>query len=156
MNALAGEATIFPAEDWSTTEPGRSNTYLANFMAPEKLVLKIGAQVMLIKNLDPLLVNGTIGKVVGFGVAALEDDDELGEDDEDYEAHQKKKLKIAADVNAGKIELAPIIEWRTPSGIEKRCMSKEEFKVEDNIGKKQASRKQASVHLSILLPPDAN
>lgn len=41
----------YKADDWCENQAygTASNTYLQNFMAPEKLVLKIGAQVMLIK-----------------------------------------------------------------------------------------------------------
>jgi hypothetical protein len=35
-------------------------------MAPEVLELKVFAQVMLLKNIDATLVNGTLGKVVAF------------------------------------------------------------------------------------------
>ncbi|CAL1714612.1 unnamed protein product [Somion occarium] len=39
---------------------------LANFMAPQQLKLKVGAQVMLIKNMDEFHVNGSMGTVVQF------------------------------------------------------------------------------------------
>lgn len=37
-----------------------------NLMAVKDLELKVGAQVMMIKNFDQQLVNGTLGKIVGF------------------------------------------------------------------------------------------
>ncbi|AAS52811.1 AER128Wp [Eremothecium gossypii ATCC 10895] len=39
---------------------------LANFLAPKRLELKVGAQVMNIKNFDDTLVNGSLGKVIDF------------------------------------------------------------------------------------------
>ena len=39
---------------------------LTNFLAPQVLNLKVGAQVMCIKNFDDQLVNGTLGKVIDF------------------------------------------------------------------------------------------
>jgi ATP-dependent DNA helicase PIF1 len=146
LRALPGEAVNFQGEDWPSESKGNSskNTYLSNFMAPEKLVLKVGAQVMLIKNLDTTLVNGTIGKVVGFGVPDLDDEDEEGGEGMKLEdgASERKKAKLVQGAGQGRVELAPVIEWRTPGGVERKMMVREEFKVEDPKGVKLASRKQ--------------
>lgn len=160
LRALRGEQTIFRAEDWAgdkTPEQMKTDTYLNNFMAPETLVLKLGAQVMLIKNLDTTLVNGTVGTVVGFGVPELDDSD--GEEDiklsdgtrikgekrEKTTQEIRNQQRIANAVAQGKLEQSPVIEWQTPQGIEKKIMAREEFKVEDNQGRKIASRKQVSL-----------
>ncbi|CEP61666.1 DNA helicase PIF1 LALA0_S03e08064g [Lachancea lanzarotensis] len=90
------EDDIIPAELYSTRNevdranmsrlnslPGRCHTYnaidggimkdelqkqklLSNFLAPKELKLKIGAQVMMIKNMDETLVNGSLGKIIDF------------------------------------------------------------------------------------------
>lgn len=39
---------------------------LSNFMAAKELRLRVDAQVMLIKNVDEQLVNGTMGRVIRF------------------------------------------------------------------------------------------
>lgn len=161
LRALPGEETVFKAEDNVTNlHPGadkKENTYLKNFMAVEQLVLKVGAQVMLIKNLDTTLVNGTVGTVVGFGVQELQESDD--EDGEEWKLGQhgeqvrsikpelsavdaRKKQKIVEQIASGKLELGPVVDWQTPLGIERKIMVREEFKVEDQAGNKLASRKQ--------------
>ena len=66
MHLLSGEQMAFAAMDSGISDVAQRKRYLENFMAQETLVLKKGAQVMLIKNLDPQLVNGSLGKVVAF------------------------------------------------------------------------------------------
>ncbi|GAA5862115.1 hypothetical protein JCM1840_001648 [Sporobolomyces johnsonii] len=160
LKALQGEAVTFKADDWAlnrTASQMKDDPYLKNFMAPETLVLKPGAQVMLIKNLDATLVNGTVGTVVGFGVPELEDDEEDGGGmvidgvtvkSEMSTAEVRKKQKIAQAVAQGKLELGPMVEWRTPTGIERKIMVREEFKVEDNKGSKLAHRRQYPIILA--------
>ncbi|KND04641.1 uncharacterized protein SPPG_00357 [Spizellomyces punctatus DAOM BR117] len=61
---LPGQSKIFKAQDHAKTEADRAK--LKDFMAPAVLELKLGAQVMLIKNLDEKLVNGSLGRVASF------------------------------------------------------------------------------------------
>ncbi|KAI9328870.1 hypothetical protein BDR26DRAFT_40374 [Obelidium mucronatum] len=61
---LPGEKHVFLARTFG--DPVYYDKF-KDCMAPERLELKIGAQVMLIKNkFDMGLVNGSMGKVVGF------------------------------------------------------------------------------------------
>lgn len=60
MNELRGEVTEFHSID--TGDPRKMQTCLA----PQVMQLKEQAQVMLLKNMDADLVNGSIGVVVGF------------------------------------------------------------------------------------------
>lgn len=63
---LKGKETTFSARD--SGEYGPLESLRKHCLAPELLRLKIGAQVMLLWNLDPLegLANGSLGKVEGF------------------------------------------------------------------------------------------
>lgn len=67
LGSLQGEVFTFPARDGgSIQDKGQRDRLLANCLAPESITLKKGAQVMLIKNIDETLVNGSIGRVIGF------------------------------------------------------------------------------------------
>lgn len=67
LNKLPGKAHIFRAIDGGALEDRElREKLLQNFLAPKELQLKIGAQVMMIKNIDATLVNGSLGKVIDF------------------------------------------------------------------------------------------
>ena len=67
MRKLASDQQIYIFYDDGTIEDeSQRNKLLANFRAPAELTLKVGAQVMLIRNIDQALVNGSVGKVIGF------------------------------------------------------------------------------------------
>ncbi|PRQ77772.1 hypothetical protein AAT19DRAFT_8840 [Rhodotorula toruloides] len=164
LRSLAGESRLFRAED-SEPDPSKQGQWFKNIMAPDVLELKIGAQVMLIKNLDQNLVNGTVGHVVGFGVPELADEEEeeeggregwtLNSRDEPVRVkgemsvtEARKRQKIAEGVASGRIEQGPVVAWQTPNGIEKKVMVREEFKHEDNNGQKLSWRKQYPIILA--------
>ena len=67
MRGLQGKSYKYEARDSGTiTDIPMRDKLLSNMMAPKTLELKKGAQVMLIKNMDDGLVNGSLGKVVAF------------------------------------------------------------------------------------------
>lgn len=66
MQRLSGQVMTYQATDSGETDQVARDKILSNFLAPEQLTLKKGAQVMLIKNIDTQLVNGTLGKVMSF------------------------------------------------------------------------------------------
>lgn len=69
LETLAGLEYVFEARDGgSLSDKVARDKLLSNCMAPERITLKKGAQVMLIKNIDENLVNGSIGSVVAFMV----------------------------------------------------------------------------------------
>ncbi|CAL9737932.1 ATP-dependent DNA helicase Pif1p [Monosporozyma servazzii] len=67
LSTLPGNIHTFTASDGgSITDTTIKAKLLQNFLAPQKLNLKIGAQVMMIKNIDATLVNGSLGKIIDF------------------------------------------------------------------------------------------
>lgn len=67
LSTLPGNTHTFTASDGgSITDKVLKDKLLQNFLAPQKLNLKIGAQVMMIKNIDATLVNGSLGRIIDF------------------------------------------------------------------------------------------
>ncbi|SMN18732.1 similar to Saccharomyces cerevisiae YML061C PIF1 DNA helicase [Maudiozyma saulgeensis] len=67
LNKLPGEVHFFKATDAGNLKDDElRDKLLQNFLAPKELQLKVGAQVMMIKNIDATLVNGSLGKVLDF------------------------------------------------------------------------------------------
>lgn len=147
---------------------------LENVMAPQVLTLKLGAQVMLLKNMDNGLVNGSVGKVVAFKSKGemLEDEDEnddfaqliktknkwkrefsrepsaapsaTGDDDEEGEGAGTKG-PVKKVKSAAYEEKCPVVEWKMPGGGTLTMrMVREEFVVEDVGNKVKARRRQVS------------
>lgn len=130
-------------------------------MAPKVLELKKGAQVMLIKNLDETLVNGSLGTVVGFSTEAAFEitgggyaDDETGEGHVD--PNVKKRLAAFSrdlDKSAGPDKKKfPLIQFHAVDGTSRLmlCVA-EPWKVETPTGEVQASREQLPLILAWAL-----
>ncbi|KAF4993510.1 hypothetical protein FGRMN_6439 [Fusarium graminum] len=67
LQSINGEAYNYTAKHGGTVQnPDVRKMLLSDCIAPEYLTLKTGAQVMLIKNIDGTLVNGSQGSVIGF------------------------------------------------------------------------------------------
>ena len=64
LAALPGRVKKFTANDIAPDD--RAAKMLENTMAVKELELKIGAQVMMLKNIDETLVNGSVGVVWGY------------------------------------------------------------------------------------------
>lgn len=91
----------------------------------QMLALKSDAQVMLVKNVSETLVNGSVGRVVGFC--------------EDPTAKQQKQNEVGAPK-----QLFPLVEFSTFKGKEIKLVMSEEFRVEDGEGNLLARRVQVS------------
>ena len=129
-------------------------------MAPKSLELKEGAQVMLIKNMDETLVNGSLGKVIGFMTESHFQItgggfDGYGSDDGAVDPSVKKRLaKFSRELDNGaeRVQEFPLVQFHAVDGTPRvlLCVS-EPWKVETPTGEVQASREQLPLILAWAL-----
>jgi ATP-dependent DNA helicase PIF1 len=141
MQRLLTDEVKFVAVDGGTlTDPEQRNKMFSNFMAPKELRLRVNAQVMLIKNVDEQLVNGTMGRVLRFvdpGAYA----DETGYDTTNGEGATGAIPKRASSARY------PEVEFCLANGQQRKTLvTPETWKVELPNGEIQVSR------LQVLLP----
>ena len=150
MESLDTEVRTFKAYDGGTLQDEQQREkMLNNFMVPRSLTLKVGAQVMLIKNLDETLVNGSMGKIIKFADPA----DPTALDDVGAPAGPrtgaaaKPVSKGGKDAKfAGGGQLMPVVDFLIPGGgMRRHLVSADVFKVELPNGEVQVSRTQVRV-----------
>lgn len=106
-------------------------------MAPKKVTLRVGAQVMLIKNVDESLVNGSMGKVLRFVNPSLYQTDY---DNVDGRPKSEKKKPSTNDM------LVPVVEFLLPNKTRREVLvTPENWKVELPNGEVQVSRTQVGI-----------
>lgn len=160
LKQLPGEGRIYRSRDGpnaaGSSRSEQQKKLLENFMAPETIVLKIDAQVMMIKNLDETLVNGSMGRVIGFcketefqitrtgswrGDTGGLDDADFEEGDEEGHALLKSRLKS----NPHEEEL-PVVSFMIPGGgVRDYLVKRETFKTSAPNDEILASRAQVSL-----------
>lgn len=130
MSQLVGEQQVYHASDGgSITDQAHRERMLANFMAPAVLHLKVGAQVMLIKNTDETLVNGSMGRILRF-LDATNQDELLGGVAKD--GHQPNSTGTRW----------PVVEFVTGGYVKEVLVCPAHFTVELPSGEVQVSRTQ--------------
>ncbi len=138
----------------AVADPVQREKLLSNFMAPQSINLKVKAQVMLIKNVDETLANGSMGKVIGFCHKQLyfpdsqgrwkEDGDLEDVDEEEREKRLKIRSTLEAKISSGSKPL-PVVEFKVPGGGSRDMLVEADiFKAELPNGEVQASRSQVS------------
>jgi ATP-dependent DNA helicase PIF1 len=140
MNLLTSRIETFVARDGGCEDKDKCEKLFANFMAVQSLSLRVGAQVMLIKNTeDRNLVNGSIGCVEAF-MDAETYRNEVEIEGGGLSGEVSKKPLTVTDV------LYPLVQFSLPNG-EYRTMlvTPETFKVESPLGEVLASRTQVCV-----------
>lgn len=148
MRQLNTADKSFPASDGGTIQDlNQRAKMLANFMAPENLVLRLGAQVMLIKNLDENLVNGSMGVVARFvdpSIYGTDKDSEFsGGIAETSAGIGKDGKKIGTGSATARHTEYPVVDFVMPHGGKKQVLIVPEiWKVELPNGEIQVSRCQ--------------
>lgn len=154
LRALQGKLRRFDALD--TGEPDKREKLLQNLMAPKALILREGAQVMLIKNIDETLVNGSVGTVVKFMTESefeqVGDGLELLSDP----AMKKRAALLNQYLNGGdngpSSTTYPYVRFHAVDGSQRGILVREEeWKVELPTGEVQASRHQLPLILAWAL-----
>jgi ATP-dependent DNA helicase PIF1 len=167
MRDLHGMSRTYEAVDSGTIQDlSIREKLLANMMAPKVIELKKGAQVMLIKNMDEGLVNGSLGKVIAFMSQTTFDIYEKNPDildipTEDLDAHQRKARmsitqKFSRDQSGSPLpdtgKLFPLVQFSVADGTSRELLVQpEDWKVELPNGEVQAQRQQLPLILAWAL-----
>lgn len=166
MGQLVGETRTYEARDGGTiTDKAQRDKLLLNCMAPENVTLKKGAQVMLIKNIDESLVNGSLGKVIGFmseqTFDAYHEDEEtflatqggtIAEDGDVKDPKLKAKQRIMDNLLGSTTQTWPVVRFSIADGTTRDLLcQRENWKVELPNGEVQASRAQVPLILAWAL-----
>lgn len=167
MSQLVGDIKNFEARDGGTiADKAMRDKLLQNCMAPELIQLKKGAQVMLIKNIDESLVNGSLGKVIGFMSEAQFDS--YTENEHEFAATQGGTFKDGAAENMDPKKRAanrlmenlygsttqawPVVRFTIADGTTRDLLcQRETWKIELPDGEVQASRAQIPLILAWAL-----
>lgn len=142
MSNLNTEEKDFIASDAGTiTDLAQREKMLSNFMAPKKLTLRVGAQVMLIKNMDESLVNGSMGQVLRFVNPSLYQTD-YDDVDKNGRPKSERKKPLTNDM------LVPVVEFLLPNKMRREVLvTPENWKVELPNGEVQVSRSQVEYNV---------
>ncbi|CAD0105895.1 unnamed protein product [Aureobasidium uvarum] len=168
MSQLVGEIRTFEARDGgSITDKTFRDKLLANCMAPELITLKKGAQVMLIKNIDESLVNGSLGKIIGFmneiqfdsynnneeafmatQGGTLKDESAIGGLDKKKTARERLMDNLLGSTT----QIWPVVRFTLADGTTRDLLcQRETWKIELPDGEVQASRAQIPLILAWAL-----
>ena len=156
MQQLYGTVFTFEARDGGTiTNKEQRDRLLQSCMVPENVHLKKGSQVMLVKNMDDTLVNGSLGKVTGFMTEQMfniykEDEESFLEGGPSKQAMKTEIAKTTLGLNTAQVY--PVVRFAIADGTTRDLLCKrEEWKVELPNGEVQASRSQIPLILAWAL-----
>ncbi|KAA8567812.1 hypothetical protein EYC84_008267 [Monilinia fructicola] len=169
LRSLHGKSYRFNAIDsGSISDEGVREKLLSNMMAPKSIELKKGAQVMLIKNMDDGLVNGSLGKVVAFmseksfeiydsnpdilNEKELSDAEEEHNRQSDLAKFKQTNRELPSTGISSNGRLYPLVRFSIPDGtVRDLLVQPEEWKIELPNGEVQAQRIQLPLILAWAL-----
>jgi ATP-dependent DNA helicase PIF1 len=174
MSRLRGESKTYYAKDGGSATGVQRQKLLDNFMAQETLHLTVGAQVMLIKNIDDTLVNGSMGIVVAFQEPNVYFEDpraeyprDRGRNESVYKLQERRNADVPPEGEPQKVGVVqalvldeatkkkPVVDFNVPGGgIRHVRLEPETWKVELPSGEIQASRTQVRLPTSRFVPTD--
>jgi ATP-dependent DNA helicase PIF1 len=159
MSRLRGESKTYYANDGGLATGDHRQKLLDNFMAQQALHLTVGAQVMLIKNIDETLVNGSMGIVVAFQDPTedhrVESSRDRARNENGYKLQERRYANMSSEGSAQNVGVVkaqsldeerrkrPVVDFNVPGGgIRHVMLELETWKVELPNGDIQASRTQ--------------
>ncbi|WVQ70825.1 hypothetical protein IAR50_000347 [Cryptococcus sp. DSM 104548] len=159
LNQLTTEGHTYHSIDGGKLEGPQRDKALSNFMAPKTIELKVDAQVMLIKNLDETLANGSMGKVIGFCYRQFFLEDAAGRwtKDAEFQDMEENERKRAMALRDGLLEKCrasgtpplPVVRFKVPGGGTRDVLIDHDvFKSDLPNGETQAQRTQLPIILS--------
>jgi ATP-dependent DNA helicase PIF1 len=159
LGLLQGANFTFDAVDGGTIqEKAFRDKLLSNCLAPETIVLKKGAQVMLIKNIDESLVNGSVGRIIAFMDERAFDSHVATNGAEEpaspatQSAGDGSSIKDIMMGRAGTSKLWPLVRFSIADGTHRDLLCQaESWKFELPTGEVQASRSQVPLILAWAL-----
>lgn len=164
MDRLSGELYQFTAKDAGMGDPQAIDNHLKHCIAPARLEFKKGAQVMLIKNIDNSLVNGSLGRIIAFLDENMfkfyvEDEDtylDANDSHSDSEKTKQARAKLRAFTNKHSTNSDstkyPMVRFTMPDGTTRDLLCiPEQWKVESPRGEILASRSQVPLILAWAL-----
>ena len=134
--------------EYTARDSGSHPRILEQMVAPARLVLKPDAQVMLVKNVDERLVNGCVGRVLGFfgvavcaaSVAPLEGSQGSGPSAKPKSASQESGTGKGSNVTVRNVQVGA--DGRTPVAL--GAPGKENLSA-DREGQREKDRKGKNV-----------
>ncbi|KAM0805128.1 hypothetical protein BDR22DRAFT_969349 [Usnea florida] len=150
LEKLNGSVIEYKGTDGGNMEPNkRKRTLDQGCMASTSLLLKKGAQVMLVKNIDENLVNRSLGRVVGF----MDDKNyDLAKEGDAVEAQEPAEHTVVQDPELNPRQKWPLVRFSFADGTSRDLLCQQEtWKMDLDGGDTKISRKQVPLILAWAL-----